>query len=110
MNSNELLNRILYGVEYCGKIYNYNNNRCTRIGKKYDCESCKITKEEEKTICMAWKRVIELSKLYHICKILELINRKFPEPEREQLPKWAKYQKKAEIIPTSQLNLFKKGE
>ena len=100
----EILERIQIGVEYCGKIYDYHSNKCTRIGKKYDCENCKVPEEEQKTICKAWKRVIHLTKLYHISLMLGIINAKFPE---EKIPGWSKTQEKAKIIlPTSQMKLF----
>ncbi len=108
MNKAELLSRIYRGVEYCGQIYDYHTNKCTRIGKKYDCESCKISKEEEKSICKAWKRVTHLTKLYHICQIIELINAKFEDQEESKLPGWAELQGKPEIIlPNAQMKLFR---
>ena len=73
-----------------------------KLINKYDCETCD---ENKLQFCRAWRKVIELTKEYYITQIIYLINEYIKK--QEQIPEWAKHQKKAEINMEQQ-NLFKR--
>lgn len=99
-----LIGRIESGLSYIMELHK-SGAKCSNLLKKFSCSKC----EENENLCKAIRKVEELELQYYKLTILEIVilYKEKIENEWNELPEWAKYQKKAKAVLPEQTKLFK---